>query len=185
MKVRVISGYLKNRTISVPKKIELFRPTMEKVRGAVADYLNDSINGAVVADLCAGSGAFGIEMVSRGAKYVYFIENNRLLCRNLKKYIQFFDIGKKCSIINKDIRKYLKTLRKKVNIIYFDPPYNDAELSEIVPELMSFITKDGIVIVERMRRSRGLFSSRSNDFFIESRNYGKTIIDFYKNNISI
>ena len=182
MKLRIISGFLRNRNISVPKKIDNFRPTMEKVRGAVADYLNDSITGAVVADLCAGSGAMGIEMVSRGAKYVYFIDNNRLLCGNLKKYIQLFDIENKCSVINKDIHSYLGSLRKKFNIMYFDPPYDYAELSELVQELIPFMAKDGIVIVERIRKSRGLFSSSANDFLIESRNYGKTSIDFYKNN---
>jgi len=181
MRLRIISGYLKNRNIIVPKKIENFRPTMEKVRGAVADYLNDSITDAVVADFCAGSGAFGMEMISRGAKYAHFIESNRLLCRNLKKNIQLFNIEHKCSVINKDIRSYLKTMRKKVSIMYFDPPYNDVELSKIIPELMPFMEKDGFVIVERVKKTKGLFSLPENTYFVESRNYGKTSIDFYKN----
>ncbi|MBN2188552.1 MAG: RsmD family RNA methyltransferase, partial [Chitinispirillaceae bacterium] len=77
MRLRIIAGVLRGRILQCPGRQLAFRPTLERTRTAMADMLQPRIGGSITADLCAGSGAFGFEMLSRGAARVDFIENDR------------------------------------------------------------------------------------------------------------
>jgi 16S rRNA (guanine966-N2)-methyltransferase len=154
MKLRIIAGSLKRRNIVLPKALSRFRPTKEIVREAVANTLGSSIRGAIVADMCAGSGAFGFEMVSRGARAVHFIEINRALCRSITSHSGLFGVEQKCSVSSVDIRSYLKTCSFLYDIIYYDPPYDRMALAELIPDILPFLAEKGIMIFEYEKANR-------------------------------
>ncbi len=178
MKLRIISGELKRRVITVKRTASNFRPTKEMVRKAVADYLQRRIRDTVVADFCAGSGAFGFEMLSRGAEAVYFIEKDRNRCRNIVEFAGQFNKLEQCQIICRDIRRYVQTCKMQFDIIYYDPPYDDLKLVEIFPEMLPLVRENGIFIYERRKK-------KSDDIVVpdgfdhETRVYGDTKVEYF------
>ena len=176
MKLRIVSGYLKGRYLSLKDRDSDFRPTRERVRESVANILASRCRDASVADVCAGSGAFGFEMLSRGARSCTFIENDRFRVKRLREHAERFDVAAKCEMVQGDLRTFLRGCTRSFDIIYFDPPYDDPEFVPLVPELAALLTGTGILIYERRRR-RGrqdmepLYDTLSH---IDKRIYGET-----------
>ena len=179
MKLRIIAGRLKNRNIRIKSALANFRPTKEVVREAVAERLKGKINGAFIADFCAGSGAFGFEMLSRGAQYVHFVDNNKACCENINNHTRLFNIENQCQVFCRDVQSFLKTYKHTFDIIYYDPPYNNTKLAEFIPNLLPYISTNGILIFERRKAEHLVPSNIKDEFKIETRNYGDTVIDLY------
>lgn len=187
MKLRIIAGKLKGRYIRIKGSGENLRPTKEVVREAVANSIKEKIKGALIADLCAGSGAFGYEMLSRGANFVHFVDNNRAYCRSIIDHARLFNIENQCRVFCKDVRRYFKTCENTFNIIYYDPPYNSLKLVEIIPNILPYISTNGILVFERKKAKHLDPLTIKDEFKIETRNYGDTVIELfsrvsYKNN---
>jgi len=178
MKLRIIAGQLKRRKILITGAASQFRPTKEIVREAVGGYLQNRIAHSRVADICAGSGAFGFEMLSRGAQSVHFVESNRQRCRMIMQNANLFNVDDKCRIFRKDVREFFITCAYSYDIIYYDPPYKEASLAEIIPKILSYIAAKGILVFER-RRGDGKNPAISNKFCMETRTYGDTELDFF------
>ena len=180
MKLRIIAGSLKGRYIRIKGSGGGLRPTKEIIREAVADAIRERINGALIADLCAGSGAFGFEMLSRGAHLVHFVDNNRMYCKSIVEHARLFNIENRCNVFCKDIQSYLRTCKSVFDIIYYDPPYTSLKLVEIIPNMLPYISTNGILIFERKKTKYKNPIMISDDFKIESRSYGDTVIDLYR-----
>ena len=122
--MRIIAGEYKGRTIEMPNGI---RPTSDKVREALFDILKSRMEGAIFLDLYCGSGAIGIEAISRGASHITFVDNNNNCISVLNKNIAKLGIQKAMyDIYNKDCLKGIKELSgagKLFNIVFLDPPY--------------------------------------------------------------
>ena len=179
MKLRIITGFLKNRSIKVKDTGMSFRPTKEVVREAVADIVMEKIDGALIADLCAGSGALGFEMLSRGAKQVHFVDNSRMCCHNIIKHARLFNVEDQSLVFCKDIRGYLRSCTDTFNIIYYDPPYTNLILAEIIPNILPFVSKNGILIFERRKRKHSETPYQGDDFNLETRKYGDTVLTIF------
>jgi 16S rRNA (guanine966-N2)-methyltransferase len=179
MKLRIISGILKRRYITVEKRAEKFRPTLERIRQAVAETLQTRIPGAIAADFCAGSGAFGIELLSRGAGHVDFVENDRLRGQCIENHCAVFGVGERCRVFSQDLRRYLGNQRGNYDIIFFDPPYDDAALASLVPDLGKLLKTDGVLVYERDKSGaeQGVKLSRES-YEVEVRRYGDTAIEY-------
>lgn len=123
--MRIIGGKFKNRLIKTPKG-ESTRPTSSLVRGAIFNMCQPLIEDALFLDLFAGSGAMGLEALSRGAKHVIFVEKDPKALLSIKANIQLLGVSEQCQIIPKDAFLALKILEKKgerFTIISADPPY--------------------------------------------------------------
>jgi 16S rRNA (guanine966-N2)-methyltransferase len=183
MKLRIISGHLKGRFISLSDKSVRFRPTQERVRQALAEIIKQKIPGAAVADLCAGSGAFGLECLSRGAREAHFVEQDRVLARNISDYIERFGLGNRAVVFARDARRYVMTCTAAYDIIFYDPPYGDAALAGLLPCIMELLSPGGVLVHERAagkeRAETGQNPFDDNRFSRESRVYGDTRADFY------
>ncbi len=177
MKLRIIAGLLKRRNIVITGAVSEFRPTKEIVREAVAGYLQNRIAHARVADICAGSGAFGFEMLSRGAQSVHFVESNGQRCRMIKKNAALFNVDDTCRIFKQDVRGFLKRCAYSYDIIYYDPPYKDELLAEILPNILSYMAAKGILVFER-QRDGGKKPALSDEFCVKTRTYGDTELVF-------
>lgn len=121
--MRVISGEYRGRKIETAKGHDI-RPTLDKVKGAVFNILNNRVDWeeCKVLDIFCGSGNLGIEAMSRGADSVVFIDKDRESLRVTKQNIENLKI-ENAEIICADALK-LRALGKKFNLIFMDPPYN-------------------------------------------------------------
>jgi 16S rRNA (guanine966-N2)-methyltransferase len=179
MRLRIIAGELGGRFISLNVGNTSFRPTQERIRQSVAEILKSKIPGAVVADVCAGSGAFGFEMISRGAVTVDFVEKDRQRAQKLAENAELLGCTQKCTVYSRDILFLLKAAPRRYDIIYFDPPYDMPESDTIVAALGALLTENGTLVYEHRRdvKDRKNLSSRLD--LDDSREYGGTVIDFF------
>ncbi len=177
MKLRIVSGDLGGRFLPVPKPASGFRPTAERTRESVANKIRSRIPGARVADLCAGSGAFGFEMLSSGAQDVDFVEKNRLRAGLIEKLGNGLGVAERMCVYREDVRRFAQRSSGPYDIIYFDPPYDAEHLQRVVEDLGSILSNSGVVIYERrsgVSRPWGMISPT------EMREYGGTVVEFFE-----
>ena len=155
--MRVIAGIYKGRRLKTLEGVSL-RPTSDRLRETLFNILAPRIEEASFADVCAGSGAIGIEALSRGARHATFIESSLKAARIISDNLRNCGIREGYKVINRDALRALKNLaseQAQFDIIYFDPPYD----SEIYTPVMRLIAKhdmlaeDGVVIVEHRRQT--------------------------------
>jgi 16S rRNA (guanine966-N2)-methyltransferase len=182
MRLRIIAGLLKGRFISVSDKGE-FRPTSERTRESLSQIIQPYLDNARVADICAGSGAFGFEMISRGAVHADFVERDRMRAAAIRKNAGVLDIEDKCTVINNDVTYFLEKTTSTYDLIFFDPPYDDQALKNVVPGLCSRLNPDGILLYEsrKMRRTDTTYSITPDYQPFEIRTFGDTMVSFFKN----
>lgn len=123
--MHIIGGKYKKHTLTAPKS-DSVRPTTSQLRETVFNICQLSIEGAEFLDLFAGSGAMGLEALSRGALHATFVENNRFALAAIKQNIQALHVTEQTSIFNLDVFKTLQKLidqAKTFDVIYADPPY--------------------------------------------------------------
>jgi 16S rRNA (guanine966-N2)-methyltransferase len=116
--------------------VEGLRPTPDRVRETLFNWLKDKVGGAHCLDLFAGSGALGIEAASRGADSVVMVENNPLANKQLQKHCQSITANN-CRIESKTAQQFLNSTSQQFDIVFIDPPYKANIWSEIAQQLMS------------------------------------------------
>ena len=150
--MRIIAGSAGGIPLRLPKHD--IRPTMEKIRGAIFSSLGDRIIGAKVLDLFAGSGAFGLEALSRGASNATFVDHHRDAVVAIR--FNFEKTKLRGAIIRLDVFGFLKSNREQFDLIFADPPYSKgAGHPDAASELLSSpfapvaLAPDGLLILER------------------------------------
>lgn len=179
MKLRIKSGTLGRRLITIKSSRVNFRPTLERVRQSVVDSIDYCITDAVAADVCAGSGAVGFEFLSRGARTVHFVEKDRFLTRSIKDHIRLFDVEKRAKVIQQDIHQYIKTTSPLYDILFFDPPYHDEGLNQLIPHLMRLVRSNGILIYQH-DRSVPFEMPENSGLCFSCRKYGRTLVEYIR-----
>lgn len=189
--MRIIGGTAKGRKLFAPPLHEQsIRPTSDRAREALFNILGKRVEHATVLDLFAGTGALGLEAFSRNARFVVFIDNNRLALQLIKKNVLLClngysgDCGMR--VISHDLTKSLPLIKlpeethSGFDFIFADPPYAQ-NISVSVLEFVnnsSLLTQDGLLIVEE-RYNIDLPSSLSTLERIDRRVYGETAFSFY------
>lgn len=126
MSLRIISGNLRGKRIATLSGLST-RPTPDMVREAVFSMIGTEIRGRNFLELYAGTGAVGIEAVSRGADYAVLVEGGQKAAEIIKGNIEICRISEKAKLVKWDIEKNLDCLRnlnKKFSMVFLDPPYN-------------------------------------------------------------
>lgn len=152
--MRIIAGSRKGHTILAPKGLST-RPTGDRVREA-AFTLIGPVDGAGVLDLFAGSGAMGLEALSRGAERAVFVESDRDACRAIERNLDKLRLTG-ATIVRSDARTALATeaaAGRRYDLVLVDPPYADwADLERSLgPYLASVLAEDGLLVVETSAR---------------------------------
>ena len=132
------------------------RPTLSKVRQAVFNILAARIEGSVFVDLYAGTGAVGMDAMSRGAKAVYFIEADKKLAGRLKDLLEGCGCRPKAHVLALQAESFIKKMGAaegealKADIVFADPPYASGELEKVLPLLSTpgFLCADAVVMAE-------------------------------------
>jgi 16S rRNA (guanine(966)-N(2))-methyltransferase RsmD len=145
-KVRVIGGKWRGRVISFPSNIAL-RPTPNRVRETVFNWLGQDMSGKVCLDLFAGSGAMGIEAASRGSEHVVMVESDRKVYSVLQSSLQKLRADQ-IELLMMDALKFIISDQRLFDVIFLDPPYQLGLLPKILNLLPSHLTQDGLIYLE-------------------------------------
>ena len=147
--MRIIGGKFRGRVLKSLGRHT--RPTSSITRKSVFDICKDVIEGARFLDLFAGTGAIGIEALSRGATHVVFVEKDRSALRSIRENLTTLNLENACQILALDALQYLKKKPPAFDIIYIDPPYKEAEenifLLTLIDELQ-LLNPGGILFLE-------------------------------------
>lgn len=142
--MQILAGRYKGVSIQTSAKYE-YRPTQSKVRKSLFDILGD-LSDKTVIDLFAGSGILGFEALSRMAKSVIFVENNKNLVRLLYKNRIKID-EQNCSIKKNDAYKFIKE-GHLADLILVDPPYGQKDLNLLIELCLNMLNPGGILVLE-------------------------------------
>ncbi len=145
-KVRIIGGTHRSRLIEFPDA-EGLRPTPDRVRETVFNWLGQTLYGKRCLDLFAGSGALGFEAASRGAEQVLMVENNRTVYQYLQsnaKKLALSNVALRCE----DGLKFARQENGLFDVVFLDPPFKSDFLSQLLPLLENSLTPEGKVYLE-------------------------------------
>lgn len=179
--MRVTGGSAKGqllKTLASP----LVRPTTDKVREAIFSMLSSLAAGWEKGlDLFAGSGALGIEALSRDMAWVDFVDQNGKCCQIIKENLEKTGFSDKSHIYCSSVSKALGFLESSYDIIFMDPPYANTTLGELLTRLgdSKLVDNDTLILASHASRSP-LQKQYNNLFIIKERKYGDTCISIYQ-----
>jgi 16S rRNA (guanine966-N2)-methyltransferase len=152
--LRITGGALARRRIAVPAAADagLVRPTSDKVREAIFASLGGAIEGANVLDVFAGSGALGLEALSRGAARATFIEKDRRTAQTLRENIAALGLEASAQVIVDDATRALAGVGL-FDVVFCDPPYALAIDDALARSLGAVVAPNGVLILERGKKS--------------------------------
>jgi 16S rRNA (guanine966-N2)-methyltransferase len=148
-KVRIIAGEWRSRVLTFPDNIEL-RPTPDRVRETVFNWLGQDMSGKCCLDLFAGSGAMGFEAASRGAGKVVMVEANSGVMTTLRA--SSLKLGaSQVELVAMDASNFINSDARRFDVIFLDPPYRLGLLPELLSKLHAHVAPGGLVYVESDR----------------------------------
>ena len=179
--MRVIAGKAKGHHLKAPKG-SLIRPTSDLVRGAIFDIL-DSVasNWSRVLDLYAGTGALGIEALSRGAGWADFVEREVRCCNVIKENLERTKLSEYAHVYCCTVKKALSFLTEFYGIVLLDPPYNDPTAASTLAgvALSPLVGAESVIVMEHSPRLT-LESAYGKFNLLRTRRHGDTCISVYK-----
>ena len=147
--MRIVAGSRKGARIFAPKGVGT-RPTSDRVREAAFNLIGP-VDGAAVLDLFAGSGAMGLEALSRAAAGVTFVESDRDACRTIDRNIEKLRVTG-ATVLQRDAFQVLATEQRAYDLILCDPPYGFDEDARLAPYLARVLAPDGLLVYETTAR---------------------------------
>ena len=154
--MRVIAGIYKGRRLKSPPSMQV-RPTSDRLRETLFNVIAPRIEDARFLDLCAGSGAVGIEALSRGAAHVTFVDRSRKMCGLIESNLDLCRVPEEqTEVVNATAEDFLKqSSRSAWDIIFFDPPYKQdyLEVLILIGKSNRVMTSDAMLIVEHHHKT--------------------------------
>ncbi len=185
MSMRVVAGSQKGRSLKQPIGLSL-RPTSGRVKEALFSMIADRLPNARVLDLYAGTGALGLEALSRGAQEVIFVENQNSSLHILRENISRCGSTQDSTIIAQDVLTFLstETLRRDptpFNLIFADPPYETADFLPLLTQLETSrrVDRDGLIIIEHFKKA-SLPQEAGDLRQVRQSRYGDTMLTFFR-----
>lgn len=145
-RVRISGGEWRSRLLSFPD-VPGLRPTPDRVRQTVFNWLGQDMHGRRCLDLFAGTGAMGFEALSRGASAVVLVEKSAVAARSLQQNQALLKAGQ-ATVLQQDAMQFLAQSRERFDVIFLDPPYQQGWLPRLLPLLSGHLAAGGVVYVE-------------------------------------
>ena len=181
MTIRIIGGDLKGRKLATVRGLKT-RPTADRVRESIFNILGNCIRGAQVLDLYAGTGAMGIEALSRGAESALFADDHKAAMAALEKNIKICCLENRSNTIKWNVFNNLNIIRSyspAFNLVFLDPPYNK---NMIQPTLSNLGTgrclENGSRLVLEHSQLEPIPETLPEYKISDQRRYGKTLVSF-------
>ena len=178
--MRVISGTAKGTKLNSIDDLST-RPTLDRVKEPLFSIIQNYLQDANVLDLFAGSGALGIETLSRGAKHCTFCDKSFKSIQILKENIKKTRMEEKSTVVSKDYKKCLEGLNETFNIIFIDPPYKQDIAVDAIKRILDLklLAEDGIIILETDEEERELEELKEVEVEVyDRRKYGRVKLLF-------
>ena len=146
--IRIIGGTYRGKKLTFAQLPDL-RPTPNRVRETLFNWLMPFIRDARCLDAFAGSGALGFEAFSRGAQQVTFIEQSALAITHLKRHVSAFNT-QALNVMQQDTRQFLTTTLSRFSIIFYDPPFTHAQFwqPDMIQHVHAIMEPDGLLYLE-------------------------------------
>jgi len=179
--MRVISGKFRSRHLkgTPPPGI---RPTSDKLKETIFNILGPSVQGATFLDGCAGLGGIGIEAISRGAAFVYFVEQSRKACQIIRENLRTLEVQEGFRILEMDLVRSLDLLDAPLDLAFVDPPYDREDLYDACLKrfgTVPLLAPAGLLIIEHSKRKE-MPHSAGNLQKIRSLVQGDAALAFYR-----
>ena len=175
--LRVSGGEARGRRLKAPKGI---RPTQGMVKQAIFNLVGPGIAGAHVLDLFAGSGALGIEALSRGAANVTFVDHQPRGLAILRQNLEVLGLSPRAHVIRGDVVRWLEASPdqiKRTGLVFLDPPYDDVVLDRAL-KVLDRTLDDATVVAEHSRRQQMPVLARLQ--IDRQRRYGDTVVTVFR-----
>ncbi|MBX5477410.1 MAG: 16S rRNA (guanine(966)-N(2))-methyltransferase RsmD [Clostridia bacterium] len=179
--MRVIAGEARGRPLVAPPG-RTTRPTSDRVREALFSMLHDEVSGSRVLDLYAGSGALGIEALSRGAREAVFVERGAAAQRCIRLNLERCGFAERARVLRDDAVRALQRLAEdgeRFDLIFLDPPYASGELERCWPFLPGVVSEGALVVAELARRGTAPEGGERLALW-RRREYGDTAVCLYR-----
>ncbi|MFH1837606.1 MAG: 16S rRNA (guanine(966)-N(2))-methyltransferase RsmD [Candidatus Omnitrophota bacterium] len=181
--MRIIAGEHKGRKIHRPASVET-RPTKDRIREAVFNIIAAHVPNADVLDIFAGSGAYGLEALSRGAERAIFVENDKECVDTIKKNIDLLDLNKYSEIMDMDAFRALGSIGEsadRFDLVFADPPYNKnlAKKTLIIVNQYDILRPVSFFILEH-HKDENIPGSEGNVSLFRQKSYGEIVISIFK-----
>ncbi len=181
--VKIIAGSARNISIELPGSA---RPTLSRVREGMFSSIHFELldGGARCLDLFAGSGALGIEALSRGAEFCLFVDNNRSACTIIRNNLKITNFEEQSEVMLTDAKSFVKSIQNgyenSFDFIFFDPPYEDKELYSLINQLPRFLKSNGRLIIESTKPINSEYEGLT---LIKNYRYGSVYVTKFEKNI--
>lgn len=183
--MRVISGSARGIKLDMIEGIET-RPTTDRVKEAVFSMIQQRIFGSRGLDLFSGSGALGIELLSRGAEHVTFIEQSSKLIPIITKNLERTRLSDRANLIGKDVYMALTDLQNSAfDIIIMDPPYLSGHVVKSMIEIEKYdlLTETGMLIIEHDISDPEILNPPAYFESLKTKKYGKIGVTVFRRNL--
>jgi len=151
--MRIIAGSLKGRRLSAPPGQDV-RPTSDSLRETLFNILASGVAGARVLDAFAGTGAVGLEALSRGARHVTFVEREPRVIKVLEQNVAACGAANACAIIRGDFTTAARRMiaSGSIDLAFLDPPYDRTDLDVVVTAAATLVSTGGRIVLEHAKR---------------------------------
>lgn len=185
--MRIISGTCKGRKLVTPNGRDT-RPTSDRVRESVFNIISREVAGARVLDLFAGTGALGMEALSRNAESALFVDKSPDACAIIKKNIDLCRLEESSTVLCHDITQQVLpawAVQQKFNLVFMDPPYGQGLIDTVLGSdgFIDLLADQALIVAEQSVRENPIQSFSTLDIR-DQRKYGKTLITFLTLNLS-
>ncbi|MCK4851959.1 MAG: 16S rRNA (guanine(966)-N(2))-methyltransferase RsmD [Candidatus Omnitrophica bacterium] len=181
--MRIIGGTHRGRKIKYPGFRDV-RPTKDRIREAVFDIISERVAGARVLDLFAGSGAYGLESLSRGSGDTVFVDNDIRCVKIINDNLALIGAAEQARVVAKDVFKATELLgknKKDFDLIFSDPPFNRdmAKKTLITVNQYDILSPSGLLVLEHTDREFTP-AAEGNIFLFKQKTYKHILISFYR-----
>ena len=178
MRVRLIAGKYGGRILDAPDTSKT-HPMSERIRNALFNSIGDEIEGKVVLDAFAGSGAVGFEALSRGAKAVTFLERDRIAGKVIDKNTMALGCGDEVRLIRASVTAWSENNPgEQFDLIFADPPYHDPQFSTVT-RLFSHLKPGALMVLSHPGRGEAPTGTKG-IVVVDNRSYGTASLTFFR-----
>lgn len=178
--MRIIAGTFGGRRLHPPKGTAI-RPTADRVREAIFSIIGPAVAGAKVLDLFAGTGAMGLEALSRGASRTTFVDQSRHAVQLIRHNVELCRIADRVSVIQGSVNQVIPRLaaqQEAFDLIFIDPPYGRNTIQQTL-RILGEVARPGTIVVAE-HASRDLLPVQLHEWSrTVERHYGDTLVSFY------
>lgn len=174
--IRIIGGSMRGRKLRF-STVDGLRPTLDRVRETLFNWISQDVAGATCLDLFSGSGALGFESISRGAAHLTMVEKSTKVSQNLMKNCQLLNL-ENVKVYNQSYELFLKKNTQQFNLVFLDPPFGKHILNDIEEKLTPHLSHDALIYIEQ-EKSEESFNPSSQWKKIKYKSTGSLIYALY------